>query len=333
MKPVTLPRRVAIAACTLAAASIGALVGASSAQAQVWPGKPIRILVPYPAGGTTDLMARALQEPMQKALGQPVLVENKPGAGGLIAAREVARGPADGYNLLFINSGIVAVAPYVVKDAGIDGVKDFAPVALVSLSPLVMVVPASVPVTDLKGFVDWVKRQSGSIDYASAGTGSFGHLASELFARSIGVKMTHVPYKGQAPTTNAIVAGEVKLLITTTSAAMNGFISAGKVRLLGVGSTEPSPLAPGAPTVASVVPGYAAETWFGVIAAAGTPPDVVGRLNDTINRALAPTEVQQRFAGFGVQVRTTTPRRLGEMIAEDAARWSVVVRENNIRAE
>jgi tripartite-type tricarboxylate transporter receptor subunit TctC len=316
-----------------AGAVLGALAAAPTALAQAWPGKPIRILVPYPAGGTTDLMARALQEPMQKALAQPVLVENKPGAGGLIAAREVARGPADGYNLLFINSGIVAVAPYVVKDAGIDGVKDFAPVALVSLSPLFLVVPASLPVTDLKSYIDWVRRQPGSIDYASAGAGSFGHLASELLARSIGVKMTHVPYKGQAPTTNAVVAGEVKMLITSASAAMNGFIATGKLKLLGVASVEPTPLAPGVPTVGSVVPGYAAETWFGFIAAAGTPADIVGRLNDTINRALAPADMQQRFAGFGVQAKTATPRRLGEMIAEDAARWSVVVRENNIRAE
>ena len=171
------------------------------------------------------------------------------------------------------------------------------------------------------------------MDFASAGTGSFGHLASELFARSVGVKMTHIPYKGQAPTTNAVVAGEVKMLITSASSAMNGFIANGKLKLLGVASAEPTPLAPGAPTVGSALPGYAAETWFGFISATGTPPDVVNKLNDAINRALQPAEMQQRFAGFGVQAKTATPKRLGEMIAEDVARWSVVVRENNIRAE
>ncbi len=157
------------------------VAGSSAACAQGFPSKPIRILVPYPAGGTTDLMARALQEPLQKSLGQPVVVENKPGAGGLIAAREVARSAPDGHTLLFINSGIVAVAPFVVKDPSIDGIKDFSPIALVSLSPLFLVIPASVPANDLKGFIDYLKQQTSPVDFASAGTGSFGHLASELF--------------------------------------------------------------------------------------------------------------------------------------------------------
>ncbi len=301
--------------------------------AQGFPGKPIRILVPYPAGGTTDLMARALQEPLQKSLGQPVLIENKPGASGIIAAREVARSTPDGHTLLFINSGIVAVTPYVVKDAGFDGIKDFAPVALVSVAPLMVVVNPAVPASDLRGFIEYVKQQPNPVEFASAGTGSLGHLASELFARTAGLKMTHIPYKGQAPTTNAIVAGEVKMLITTASAAMNGFIASGKLKLLGVTSPEASPLAPGAPPVASALPGYAAETWFGFIAAANTPVDVVGKLNDAINRSLETPEMQKRFAGFGVQARTATPKRVSEMIAEDVARWAPVIRDNNIRAD
>ena len=331
MKQITIPSVLALlfAVVNLAVS----LVVSPAALAQSAGGKPIRIIVPYPAGGTTDLMARALQDPLQKSLGQTLLIENKAGAGGIVAAREVARSTPDGNTLLFINSGIVAVAPFVVKDAGIDGVKDFSPIALVSMSPLFMVINAAVPANDLKGFIDYVKRQPAPVEFASAGTGSFGHLASELFARSAGLKMTHIPYKGQAPTTNAVVAGEVKMLITSASSAMNGFIANGKLKLLGVASSEPTPLAPGAPTVGSVLPGYEAETWFGFIAAAGTPPDVVAKLNDAINRALQPAEMQQRFAGFGVQVKTATPKQVGEMIASDVARWSTVVRENNIRAE
>jgi tripartite-type tricarboxylate transporter receptor subunit TctC len=313
---------------------LAALLAAPAvAFAQGFPSKPIRIVVPYPAGGTTDLMARALQDPVQKALGQPLVIENKPGASGVIAAREVARSGADGHTLLFINSGIVAVTPYVVKDAGFDGVKDFSPIALVSTAPLFVVVNAAVPATDLRGFIEWAKKQPNPVEFASAGTGSFGHLASELFARTAGVKMVHIPYKGQAPTTNAVVAGEVKMLVTTASAAMNGFISNGKLRLLGVTSPEPSPLAAGAPTVGSVLPGYAAETWFGFIAAAGTPPDVAAKLNEAISRALEAPEMQQRFASFGVQAKTASPRKVGEMIAEDVARWAPVIRDNNIRAE
>ena len=245
----------------------------------------------------------------------------------------MARSAPDGHTLLFINSGIVAVTPFVVKDAGFDGVKDFAPVALVSTAPLLVVIHPAVPAVDLRGFIDYVKQQPNPVEFASAGTGSFGHLASELFARTAGLRMTHVPYKGQAPTTNAIVAGEVRMLITTASSAMNGFIANGKLKLIAVTSPETSPLAPGAPPVGSVLPGYAAETWFGFITAAGTPPDIVARLNDSINRALLAPEMQQRFAGFGVLAKTATPKRVGEMIAEDVARWSAVVRDNNIRAD
>ena len=320
--------------CTFATVLLAAAMAAPACVlAQVFPSKPIRILVPYPAGGTTDLMARALQEPLQKSLGQPILIENKPGASGIVAAREVIRTPADGHTLLFINSGVVAVTPFVVKDAGFDGVKDFTPIALVSTAPLLVVTNAAVPASDLKAFIEYARREAQPLQFASAGIGSFGHLASELFARTAGIKMAHVPYKGQAPTTNAIVAGEVKLLITTASSAMNGFIASGKLRLLAVTSPEPSSLAPGAPPVASVLPGYAAETWFGIIAAAGTPAEPVARLNEAINRALSTSEMQQRFAGFGVLAKTATPQRVGQMIAEDVARWSAVVRENDIRAE
>jgi tripartite-type tricarboxylate transporter receptor subunit TctC len=301
--------------------------------AQAFPSKPVRIVVPYPAGGTTDLMARALQEPVQKALGQPLVIENKPGASGIIAAREVARSAPDGHTLLFINSGIVAVTPYVVKDAGFDGVKDFSPIALVSTAPLLMVVNAAVPANDIRGFIEYAKQQATPVEFASAGVGSFGHLASELFARTAGLKMTHVPYKGQAPTTNAVVAGEVKMLITTASAAMNGFIANGKLKLLGVTSPEPSPLAPGAPAVGTALPGYAAETWFGFIAAANTPADVAAKLNDAISRSLDAPDMQKRFAGFGVQAKTASPKRVGDMIAEDVARWAPVIRDNNIRAD
>ena len=310
-----------------------ALALPAAAWSQAFPARPVRIIVPYPAGGTTDLMARALQEPVQKILGQPLIIENKPGASGVIAAREVARSAPDGHTLLFINSGIVAVTPFVVRDAGFDGIKDFSPVALVSTAPLFLVINANVPATELRGFIDYAEKQPGTVDFASAGSGSFGHLASELFARTAGLKMTHVPYKGQAPTTNAVVAGEVKMLMTTASAAMNGFIASGKLKLLGVTSPEASPLAAGASAVASVLPGYAAETWFGFIAAAGTPAEVVSRLNDAINRSLQAPDMQQRFAGFGVLAKTASPARVGEMIAEDVARWGPVILDNNIRAD
>jgi tripartite-type tricarboxylate transporter receptor subunit TctC len=311
----------------------GLLLVPALAFAQAYPSRPIQMLIPYPAGGTTDVMARALQEPMQKALGQTIIVENKSGASGVLAAREVARGKPDGHALLFINSGIVAVTPHVQKDAGFDGVKDFAPVALVTMAPLFVIVPGNLPVSDLRGYIEYMKKQTAPAAYASAGVGSFGHLASELFIKAAGLNLTHVPYRGQAPTTNAVLTGEVQLLITSMSSAMRGFIDSGKLKLLAVTSAAPSPQAAGAPTVGSVLPGYAAETWFGFVTTAGTPPDVINKLNSEINTILGTREVQDKMNGLGQLVRTLTPAQFGALIAEDSARWGQVVRDNNIRAE
>lgn len=303
------------------------------ALAQPFPSRAIQMLVPYPAGGTTDVMARSLQEPMQKAFGQAVVIENKSGASGVLAAREVARAKPDGHSLLFINSGIVAVTPHVQKDAGYDGVKDFAPVALATVAPLFVIVPGNLPVTDLRGYIEYVKKQPGQLGFASAGVGSFGHLSSELFLKAAGLKMTHIPYRGQAPTTNAVLTGEVALLITSMSSSMKGFIDSGKLKLLAVTAPAPSPQTPGVPTVGSVLPGYVAETWFGWVTAAGTPPEAISRLNKEINAILATKDIQERFAALGQEVRTMTPVQLGALIAEDSARWGQVVRENNISAQ
>jgi tripartite-type tricarboxylate transporter receptor subunit TctC len=319
--------------CALAAALAFAPLAALAQAGGGYPSRPVQMLIPYPPGGTTDVMARALQEPLQKALGQPIVVENKSGAAGVLAAREVARGKPDGYTLLFVNSGIVTVTPYVQKDAGFDGVKDFAPVALVTSAPLFVIVPGTLPVNDLKGFIDYSKKQAAPLTYASAGVGSFGHLSSETFAKAAGLKMTHVPYRGQAPTTNAVLTGEVQLLITSMSGAMREFIGTGKLKLLGVTSTQPSSQTPGVPTVASVLPGYAAETWFGFVTTGGTPPEVVGKLNGTINTILGQKDIQDKKAALGQQVQTMTPAQLGALIAEDSARWGQVVRDNNITAQ
>ena len=309
------------------------LVLPSWAAAQGFPNHAVQMLIPYPPGGTTDIMARGLQEPLQKALGQTVIVENKAGASGVLAAREVARAKPDGHTLLFINSGIVAVTPHVQKDAGFDGVKDFAPVAMVTSAPLFVVVPGNLPVNDLKGWIEWAKKQPGPLPFASAGVGSFGHLTSEMFAKAAGLKMTHVPYRGQAPTTTAVMSGEVPLLITSMSGAMRDAIQTGRLKLLAVTSPQPNAQNPGVPTVASVLPGFAAETWFGLITTAGTPPDVVARLNKEVNTILASKEYQNKMLALGQEVKPMTPQQLGALIAEDSARWGQVVRENNISAQ
>ena len=313
-----------LAACATIAAPL-------AAAAETFPDRPIRLLVPYAAGGSTDNMARVMQEPLQKALGQPVIIENKAGASGVLAAREVIRSKPDGYTLFFVNNGNLAVTPYVAKDANYDAVKDFTPIALVSSAPMVAVVPAALPVSDLRGFVEYAKKNP--VAYATAGIGSFGQLATELFANKAGIKMTHIPYKGQAPTTTAVISGEVQLLITTASAAMNEFIANKRLKLLAVGSAEPSPLAPGTPTIASVLPGYAAESWFAIVGPAGMPADVVAKLNDAIGKTLQIPDVQQKFTTFGVIPKTATPQKLAQMTTEEISRWTPVIRDNNIRAD
>ncbi len=307
-----------------------ACVVPSAAVAQDFPSRPIRLVVPYSAGGTTDVMARALQEPLRKALGQPLVVDNKTGASGSIAAREVARSPADGYTLLFVNNGNLAVVPFIMKDAGYDGVKDFTPVAQVSYAPMVVVVPESLPVNDLRGFIELAKVKPTA--YATAGVGSFGHLVTELFAKHAGLRLNHIPYKGQAPTTNALLSGEVQLLITSPSGTMNQFIAEKRLKLLAVTSAQESPLAPGTPTAASVLPGFSAESWFAIVGPAGMPADVVKRLNDAFSSAVKLPEVQAAFNGFGLIPQTANPADLARKTAAEVERWSTVIRDNNISA-
>lgn len=318
---------------TFLAAVLLAATTSTAALAQTYPDRPVQMLIPYPAGGTTDVMARVLQEPLQKALGQPIIIDNKSGASGTLAAREVARARPDGYELLFVNSGNLAVTPFVQKDAGYDGVKDFAPVALVSVAPLFVLVPGSLPVNDLQGFIDYVKKQPNPLPYGSAGVGSFGQLATELFLKTAGIRMNHVPYRGQAPTTNAVVSGEIALLITSMSSSMRGFIDSGKLKLLAVTSARPTSLAPGTPTVASLLPGYAAETWFGFVTTAGTPAGTIKKLNGAINHIVQAKDIVDRYNLLGMQVKTATPEQLGALIADDAARWGQVVRDNHIQSE
>jgi tripartite-type tricarboxylate transporter receptor subunit TctC len=299
--------------------------------AQSYPSKPIKILVPYSVGGTTDIMARALQVPMQASLGQPIIVENKPGASGAIAMRFAAQSTPDGYTVIFVNNGQLAVTPVVQKDAGYDPIKDYAAVGMISTAAMYVVINADVPASDLKSFIEYVRSNPGKIAYATAGPGSFGHLSSELFASAAGLKMLNVPYKGQAPTLNAVLSGEVKLLITSPSSAMTSNIASGKLKLLAVGSEKPWPLTPGTPTVSTVLPGYEAESWFALLAPAGTPPAVVSKLNNALNAALSTPEMKKRFEGFGLEVETSTPEELRARIDHEVKVWGDVIRKAGIQ--
>lgn len=311
----------------------GTTVISLTAAADNFPMRPIRLIVPYPAGGSTDIMARALQEPLTKILGQPIIIDNRGGAAGTTGANEAARSDADGYTLLFANNGPISIAPLLQKGVDFNPLKSFAPVSLVSTAPLVLVASENVPVKDVAGLIAHAKAQSKPMLYASAGPGSLGHLSTERFLNQAGLQMIHVPYRGQAPTTLAIFAAEVDILLTTTSDTLNEHIKTGKVKLLGVSSPGPSPVAPGAAPIGNALKGFAVETWFGILAPAGTPADVVDKLNAALTTVLATPQIRDRFLAFGVEARSSTPSELHALIAAEIPSWRKVIEERNVKAE
>lgn len=296
-----------------------------------YPNKPIRVVVPYPPGGTSDVQLRAMQEPLQKLLGQPLIIENRPGAAGALGTAMVAKSPPDGYTLLLPNNALV-ITPHLNKDAGF-ALKDFAPVTLVSSSPMVMVVHPSVSATSVAQLVELAKKNPGQLEYATAGLGSFGHLATELFSRAAGIRMLHVPYKGQAPTTIAVLAGEAKVLMTTTSSQMNGYIKENRLRLIGVSSLQPSSLMPGAPLIAEAVPGFSAEVWFGLVAPAGTPREVLARIQFAVAQVLAMPDIAEKFAASGLAATSSTSEQFAARLNSEHGNWEKVIREANIKIE
>jgi tripartite-type tricarboxylate transporter receptor subunit TctC len=310
------------------ALALGGLPVAALAQ---YPDKPIRLVVPYAPGGTTDIMARTLQEPLSKILGQPVIVDNKAGAAGAIGTAQVAHAAPDGYTLIFGNNGPSAIVPLIQKDVGYDPIKDFAPVSLVSIAPMTLVVHPTVPANTVKELIAYA--QPNGVEYATAGAGSLGHLATELFGKEAGIKLVHVPYKGQGPSTMAVLNGEVKMLLTTSSDTQDAAVRAGKLKLLGVSTAKPSPLMPGAPTINQSLPGYEVSVWFGILAPAGTPTPVIAKLNAAIRQVLADPELQKKFVGFGCVATPSTPQEFANMIGAEVPKWKSVVETQKITTQ
>jgi tripartite-type tricarboxylate transporter receptor subunit TctC len=320
-------RRTALLCLALA---LGGLPGAALAQ---YPDKPIRLVVPYAPGGTTDIMARTLQEPLSKILSQTVIVDNKAGAAGAIGTAQVAHAAPDGYTLIFGNNGPSAIVPLIQKDVGYDPIKDFAPVSLVSIAPMTLVVHPTVPANTVKELIAYANAQPNGVEYATAGAGSLGHLATELFGKEAGVKLVHVPYKGQGPSTMAVLNGEVKMLLTTSSDTQDAAVRAGKLRLLGVSTAKPSPLMPGAPTINQSLPGYEVSVWFGILAPAGTPAPVIAKLNAAIRQVLADPELQKKFVGFGCVATASTSQEFASMIGAEVPKWKSVVETQKITTQ
>ncbi len=326
--PAALTRRSVLAF----AAGVAAFASAP-ARSQSYPSRPIRFVVPYAAGGGTDSMVRSLQEPLARILGQPVIVDNKSGAAGAIGVREVARAAPDGYTFLASNDGPSVVVPLLQKDAGYDSIRDFAPVTTIGVAPIVLIANPSLPARDIKKFIEWAKRQATGVAYASAGVGSVGHFAAEQFAKMANVKLVHVPYRGQAPSTVAVLTGETPISFTSASDAMFAHVQAGKIRLLGVGSEQPSPLIPGGVPIATALPGYKADFWQGVLAPAKTPEAVVARVSEAIAAVLKTPEMQEKFARLGYAVSVNTPAQFSGLIAQEVEMFKTLIQERGIRAE
>lgn len=312
--------------------AIAACAPALARAADPWPSKPIRLVVPFTPGGSTDILGRAIGAKLQEALGQPVVIENKPGAGGSIGATEVARAAGDGYTLLMGHIGTLAVNPSLYPNLPYDPRKSFVAVALVARVPNVLVVNPQVPAKDVAELIGLAKARPGQLRYASGGNGSAAHLAMEYFKLRAGVDIQHIPYKGTAPAVTDVLGGQVETTMTGVP-AVAAQVKAGKLRALGVSGSGPVAALPGVPTIAATIPDFEAIQWYGVVAPAGTPAAIVDRLNAEINRALGSPELRARLEAEGADAAPGTPASFGTLIASEIARWKPVVERANMKPE
>jgi tripartite-type tricarboxylate transporter receptor subunit TctC len=317
----------------LAAALAAALAGAHPAAAQDYPTRPITLIVPYTPGGGNDAMARVVADKMSIVLGQQIVIENRGGAGGSIATRQVARAAPDGYTLGLGGTGTLAIDPTLYPNVGYDPRKDFAPVGLIATSALIVLVNPAVPAKTLKEFIALAKAEPGKINFASAGSGSGIHLGTELLAYMAGIKMTHIPYKGSAPALTDLIGGHVALYFSSLPPAI-GLVRDGKVRALAVTGPTRSKAFPDIPTVAeAALPGFEAVLHYGIVAPAGTPRPVIDKLNAAMRTALASPQVQARIDTDGAEPMASTPEQYAADIDREETKWSEIVRRSGAKAE
>jgi tripartite-type tricarboxylate transporter receptor subunit TctC len=308
-----------LAACAFLAAAT------PTAFAQAYPTKPIRFIVPYAPGGPTDLIARLLAQRMSESWGQAVLVDNRAGANGNIAAEFVARSPGDGHTLLLGNTSIFTINPHVYKKLNYDPIKDFLPVSLVVAAPLVLVVHPSLPTPDVKALIALARAKPDQLAFSSSGYGGISHMAGELLKISTKTAMIHVPYKGAGPAAAAVVGGEVALSFTSTVSTMH-HVNAGRLRALGVTSAKRNAQLPKIPAIAEFVPGYEVDPWYGVLVPAGTSESIVKKLNAEIVRIARLPDVGPRLVADGGDVVVNSPGQFAAVIQTDYEKWSRVAR-------
>ena len=311
--------------------SAAALLGAG-AQAQTYPNKPIRLVVPFPAGGATDIFARAVSQKLGEKLGTTIVVDNKPGAGGTIGSDIAAKAPADGYTLLLATSSTHSIGPSFGNKLPYDAVADFTPIAHVGNAPSIMVVPNNAPAKSVKEWIAYAGKNPGKLNYASSGNGTIVHLTAEYFKSQTGLFLVHIPYRGTALAIPDLVSGKVDLLFDSLPSGLP-HVKEGRLRALGITSLKRSPLLPDLPAISETVPGYESVTWFGLYGPKGMPVDLVTRVNAALNQALQEADVKDRLARLGIDPVGGTPQQFTAMAATDMAKWKKIIHERRIAAE
>lgn len=300
--------------------------------AQSYPVKPVRLLVPFPAGGATDILARALSQALGQQLGQAVVVENRPGAGGTIGADAAARALPDGYTLLLTTSSTHSIGPALNPKMPYNAQTDFTPIAQVASSPQIVLVPMSSPATSLREFVDYARQRPGQLNYASSGNGTIVHLSTEYLKSEAGLYMVHIPYRGTALAIPDLLSGKIDLLIDSLVSGMP-HVRDGKLRALAVTSLKPSALAPGLPTVSQLLPGYESVTWFGVYGPRDLPVEIAARLNQALNAALADADLRERFSRLGAEPVGGRSLAFAAMVQAETLKWQAIINERKITTE
>jgi tripartite-type tricarboxylate transporter receptor subunit TctC len=308
------------------------LAASSASLAQGYPTKPIRLIVPFPAGGATDLFARTLSQKMGEKLGTTLVIDNKPGAGGAIGSDMAAKAPADGYTLLLATTSTHSIGPAINPKLPYDTVRDFTPIAHVGDAPSIMLVPNNSPAKTVREWIDYAKKNPGKLNYASSGNGTIVQLTAELFKSQAGVFVTHIPYKGTALAIPDLISGKVDVLFDSLPTGMP-HVRDGRLRALGVTSLKRSPLAPELPPIADTLPGFESNTWFGLYGPKALPAEMVTRVNTAANQALADPEVRDKLARLGISPTTSTPAQFASMVAEDAAKWKKIITERKITGD